>query len=173
MTRRLLIALLLTVFAVSLPGDDGSATKVLIVRHAEKAKNPADDPPLTNAGRNRARALWAAVKKAGVDTIVATNRVRTQQTVEPAATALRLEPRIFDIRDVDGIVEAIKGDYQGQVVLLAGHSGTVPRIIEGLGAGAIPAIEETVYDNLFVVIVEPSGEAHAVRLKYGEASADE
>jgi len=173
MTRRFFAAFFFVVLAVSLPAAEGIATKVFVVRHAEKAKTPADDPPLTEAGRNRARALWAMVKEAGVHTIVVTNRARTRQTVEPVAEAMGITPRVFDIRDVDGIVAAIKGEYKGQVVLLAGHTSTVSRIIEGLGAGPVAAIAETVYDNFFVVMVEPSGGAHAVRLKYGKVSTAE
>jgi hypothetical protein len=44
--------------------------RMLLVRHAEKAAQPADDPPLTPDGRRRAEALAVAVKDAQPTTII-------------------------------------------------------------------------------------------------------
>ena len=148
--------------------DEPPVTTILLVRHAEKAARPADDPPLTPTGRKRARALRAVVRGAGVTTIFATNRIRTRQTVEPSARALGLSPKILNIRNVQGLVSKILSSHRGEVILVAGHSGTVPRIIEKLGGGKIPPIHETDYDNLFVITVYARGKAKVVRLKYGD-----
>jgi hypothetical protein len=45
---------------------------VVLVRHAEKAASPADDPGLSQEGRARAEALAAALAEADVDAIVVT-----------------------------------------------------------------------------------------------------
>ena len=154
------------------PAAGGYAvTTLLLVRHAEKAESPKDDPPLTPAGHRRAEALLALARRAGVEAIFATNRIRTQQTVRPAATAAGLKITILDIRDVDSLVAAIVNRHQGQVVLAAGHTSTVPKIIESLGAGTIPPLEETDYDNFFVVTVYAPGKARLLRLKYGESTS--
>ena len=63
------------------------ASTVILVRHAEKAAKPVDDPPLTNDGKARARDLAAAVADARVSTVIATQFVRTQATAKPAADA--------------------------------------------------------------------------------------
>ena len=169
--RRLLVllalAFLITTLAPTVSAEDFPVTTIFLVRHAEKAAQPAGDPPLTPAGNKRARALLDVVRASDVTTIFATNRIRTQQTVEPAAKALGLDPKILDIRDVDGLVAKILADHRGETILVAGHSGTVPRIIDKLGGGKIPALAETHYDNLFVVTVYANGKAKAVRLKYG------
>ena len=65
-------------------------TVVLLVRHAEKAAQPAQDPPLTDAGSARARALVAVARDAGVSAIITTQFLRTKNTAEPTATALTL-----------------------------------------------------------------------------------
>jgi hypothetical protein len=52
-------------------------------------------------------------------------------------------------------------------VLIAGHSNTIPQIIEGLGGESISPIAETEYDNLFIVTVYRFGGANVVHLNYG------
>ena len=145
----------------------GEPTTVLLVRHAEKAAKPADDPPLSRAGRKRAMALREMVRGAGVDAILATDRIRTQQTVAPAAKLLGLEPKIVKMDDIDGMAAAIH-ELEGQTVLVGSHGGDSIELIEKLGAGKLEPIEEHQYDNLFVVTVLGPGDAHVVRLKYGE-----
>ena len=159
---------LITSLTLTVAADESPVTTILLVRHAEKAARPADDPPLTPAGRKRARALRAVVREAGVTMIFATNRIRTRQTVLPSAKALGLNPEILNIRDVQGLVSKILSSHRGEVILAAGHSGTVPRIVEKLGGGKIPPIHETDYDNLFVVTVYARGKAKVVRLRYGD-----
>jgi len=44
-------------------------TTVILVRHAEKAAEPREDPPLSDAGRTRAEALARAVSPTGVTAI--------------------------------------------------------------------------------------------------------
>src|SRR4051812_42706864 len=85
------IALYLAVSAFAAPAV------VLVVRHAEKAAQPADDPPLTPAGRQRAAELarvvqaWSAAG-APVRALFASEVKRTQQTLEPltAATGVKV-----------------------------------------------------------------------------------
>jgi len=58
----------------------GLPAPVLLVRHAEKAAEPADDPPLTAAGAERAQALATALQDAGVTAIITTQLRRTRET---------------------------------------------------------------------------------------------
>ena len=165
--RRRARALLLGVLLLSaFPAWAADPTTVLLVRHAEKAARPADDPPLTRAGRKRARALREMVRGAGVDAILATDRIRTQQTVTPAAKLLGIEPEIVAMDDIDGMASAIH-KLEGKSVLIGSHSGDSIELIEKLGAGKLEPIEEHQYDNFFVITVYGPGNAHVVRLKYG------
>lgn len=52
-------------------------------------------------------------------------------------------------------IDQIWTSNRGQVVLVAGHSGTVPVIIERLSGISVAAIDETEFDNLFVVVAHP------------------
>ena len=60
-------------------------TVVLLVRHAEKEAQPAQDPPLTDAGAARARALVAVARDAGVSAIIQPGgSVRGAEVIEAA-----------------------------------------------------------------------------------------
>lgn len=151
------------------PADEPSlspgATTVIVVRHAEK-QTGSDDPELTLAGEERSHRLRDLAIDAGVTAVFASQFKRTQATVEPLASALGLPVQIVDARDTSGLVQRIVGDDAGSVVVVAGHSNTVPGIVAALGAPEPDEIPETDYDNLFVVTVGASGEASVLRLKF-------
>ncbi len=153
--------------ATNTPSDE---TVVIVVRHAEKSAAPSDDPPLSDAGRKRADALSRALSKAGVKAIFATQYQRTQQTVEPTAQALQIPVTKVDAANTPALVAQVLEKHRGQVVLIAGHSNTIPEIIAALGGGPIPAIAETDFDNLFIVSIPVTGPARLLHLKYGAAN---
>lgn len=149
---------------------------VLLVRHAEKAAQPADDPPLTAAGAERAQALATAFQDAGVTAIITTQLRRTRETVQPLATARGLTPEVVPVRSGEGEahVEAVAAAvrrHAGGIVLVAGHSNTIPAIIAALGGPRMPNICESAYANLFI-LVPGAGEARLVRSRYGAADPE-
>jgi broad specificity phosphatase PhoE len=144
-------------------------TTVIVVRHAEKAAAPADDPPLTELGEARARALLDAVRDAGVSAVITTQFTRTKATAQPTAMALGITPEIVattGASHVQDVVAAIH-KHAGQTVLVVGHSNTVPAIIGALGATAPPAICDAEYDNLYIVTIAGDGKASVVHAKFG------
>jgi len=171
--QRLLAAILAVVIGVApLAAQSTKQTTVVLVRHAEKAPAPADDPPLTAAGEARARDLWTAVHDAGVDAVITTQFVRTRATAQPTATALGLTPTVIPATSpshIQDVVTEIR-KHQGQTVLVVGHSNTVPAIVEALGAKRPAAICDSRYDDMFVVTIAGDGKANAVHAKYGEPS---
>lgn len=144
------------------------ATIVLLVRHAEKAAEPPGDPALTPEGTKRAAKLLQVAGDSGVRTIYATQFLRTQRTVEPLAAKLGIAVTQREASDVDGLVADILAHHRGEVVLVAGHSNTIPDIIKKLGGGTVPAIADTEFDNLYVVTVPREGDGRTVRLHFGE-----
>lgn len=153
------------------PSSPGPPVTVLIVRHAEKAAEPADDPPLTADGQKRAALLARMAGSSGASAAFATQYLRTQQTVEPLAAGLGLTVQQRDAADVDGLVEQVLAENRGRTVVIAGHSNTVPMLVEKLTGTPVPAIEETEYDNLYVVTASAAGQGTALRLRYGDSSA--
>lgn len=145
----------------------GQPTVVYVVRHAEKL-DPADgNSPLSPAGEERARALARTLNDGGVQRIYATTLQRTQQTVAPLAEQLGLEPILLQPGATDELVARIKADDRGMVVLVAGHSHTVPGIVEGLSGVAVDGIPDGRFDRLFKVTIASDGRSALEELRYG------
>jgi phosphohistidine phosphatase SixA len=148
---------------------------IVLVRHADKASDPPDDPPLTAAGVKRARDLAAVLGNVNLTAIITTQFRRTRQTAEPIAAALglKIEPVALHPEQPNAHLEAVLAALRNQAggaVLVVGHSTTVPTLIEALGGPHLPLICEAAYDNLFV-FVPTSAKPLLVKSRYGVASA--
>lgn len=143
-------------------------TTVLVVRHAEKQWEDGD-PPLSEVGWRRAEALLDVVKDAGVSALYGTQYVRTTQTLAPIAKRLGLEIYSHDAADSEGLARRILSNHVGEVILVSGHSNTVAEIVAHLGAPQPPPIDDSEYDNLYVVSIPTGGgEASFVTLNFGQ-----
>jgi hypothetical protein len=173
--RFLFVSLFLASFALGSPARaeappvtpaPRASRTVFVIRHAEREKEPADDPVLTEAGRERARELVRVLAGAGVDGLYASETTRARETLQPLADSLSLVIETGEIDDPVGIArKAIVGG--GSVGVIAGHSDTVLPIIEALGVLHHPEFGAITYDDLFVVTIPSSGLATVMRLKYG------
>jgi broad specificity phosphatase PhoE len=143
------------------------ATTVILVRHAERL-NATDTTSLSVPGRRRADTLAHVVGSAGIQVIYVSNRVRTQQTAAPTAAALGLTPVVLAVQDTNGLVDSIRA-RSGQVILVVGHSDTLPIIMRKLGVASPPSIASGSFDNLFVVTFW-RWRTMLTHLKYGSRS---
>lgn len=148
------------------PERPREAPVVLLVRHAEKAAAPSNDPPLNEQGLKRAAALSHVLERSGVKAILVSQYARTRQTAEPTAKALNVPIIALDGADTDAVANKVRGDYSGQTVLIVGHSNTIPQIIAALG-GEAPTIGDSDYDDLFVLYPPENGPARMLSLQYG------
>jgi broad specificity phosphatase PhoE len=143
---------------------------VLLVRHAEKAAQPPDDPPLTQDGQRRAGALAAVVKDAHPTAIITTQLRRTVETAQPSAAALGVSPEVVPVsaantqQNAADVAAAVRR-HMGKTALVVGHGNTVPLIIAALGGPNLPDICESVYDQLFVLVLDR--EARLIQSRYG------
>lgn len=176
--RRLQIIVIYTAIAVGLAWffESQATTTVLFVRHAEKALQPEDDPGLNDAGRRRVaeltRQLADADVVAGVDAIYVTPYRRSIETAEPLAAQLGLEMQSYDPSDNEAVLARILKAHKGKIVLVVGHSNTIPGLIADLGASKnVPPIDEFEYDNIYLVSIPWFGKTKTIRMRYGEPYA--
>jgi len=175
--RRIQVIVIYTLIAVGLAWffELQATTTVLFVRHAEKAALPADDPGLSEAGQRRAAELARQLVDAdvvpgvGVDAIYSTSYRRTVETARPVADALGLQVMTYDAADTEAFLEAVIREYKGKIILVVGHSNTVPEMIANMGASKnVPEIAENEYDNIYLVSIPWFGKTKTIRLRYGE-----
>lgn len=142
-------------------------TTIYLVRHAEKL-DPADpDTPLSPTGEQRAKDLATTLAKSGVRAIYATDRIRTQRTVAPLAALHGIEVIVLRAEDTAGLVERITTQDKGKVVVVAGHSNTVPGIVKALSGITVDGLSEEQFDRLFKVVLPPDGTPEVTVLRYG------
>ena len=172
--RRIQVIIIYTAIAVGLAWffESQATTTVIFVRHAEKAAAPADDPGLSEAGKQRVaeltRQLVGADVVAGIDAIYATPYRRTQETARPVAEALGLQVNAYDAADTETIMDDIVREHKGKIILVVGHSNTLPALIGNMGASKkVPPIDEDEYDNLYLVSIPWFGKTKTIRLRYG------
>ena len=180
MTRKIvpLIAVLLLLSSFVFAQSTEPVTTVFLVRHAERAEEPRQDPPLTELGVARSQALARLLSTAGIKAIFTSQFSRTKLTAEPLANKLSITPTALSLKisptnprqiaeestkeTVDKILS-----HAGGSVLVVGHSNSIPDVIKTLGGDVAPAIDEKKFDDLFVVTVYGKGKAKVAHLKYG------
>ncbi|MCH8059587.1 MAG: histidine phosphatase family protein [Proteobacteria bacterium] len=173
--RRIQIIVLYTAIAIGLAWffESQATTTIIFVRHAEKELSQGEDPSLSEAGQRRVaeltRQLVDADVVAGIDAIYSTPFKRTQETVRPLAVALDLPINNYDATDTEDVLTNILKKHKGKIILVAGHSNTVPVLIWNLGASKkVPPINENEYDNIYVISIPWFGKTKTIRLRYGE-----
>lgn len=144
-------------------------TTVIVVRHAEEQRQAGADPPLSAAGQARAEELARILgEPAGGDRITAilvSDTRRAQQTAAPLAARLGIEPIVLPARPLDELLRAIRRE-RGRTVLVIGHSNTVPALVRRLAGRAMPDMEESEYDALYVLSLPTFGPHRVLRLRY-------
>lgn len=175
--RRAQLIVIYALIAVGLAWffESQATTTVVFVRHAEKAVVPADDPGLSEAGQRRAAELARQLVDAdvvpgvGVDAIYSTPFRRTVETARPVADALDLQVMTYDAADTEAFLETVVREYKGKIILVVGHSNTLPAMIGNMGASKnVPPIADDEYDNIYLVSIPWFGKTKTIRLRYGE-----
>jgi broad specificity phosphatase PhoE len=173
--RRLQAIIIYTGIAIGLAWffESQATTTIIFVRHAEKKLDAGDNPGLSAAGHRRAaeltRQLVDADVVAGIDEIYATPFRRVQETARPLAEALNLSVNAYDAADTETVLETILRNHKGKIVLVIGHSDTLPELIANLGASKdVPPIDEFEYDNVYIISIPWFGKTKTIRLRYGE-----
>lgn len=148
---------------VDAPAD---VTTVYVVRHAETGST-ATDPPLDATGQARAQTLAGLLADAGIELVIASQFMRTQQTGTPTATTAGL---IVTVHAVAGTGYGAELATQVKTAaphaaLIVGHSNTVPETVQAFTGTAVAPIAETEFDRLYTITVTATG-ATAVESSY-------
>ncbi len=148
---------------------------VILVRHAEKAAVPGDDPPLSDLGTARAAALAQALAASPPTAIIVSSRQRTALTAAMVSSQTRVAPQVVSLdgggaAHIAAVVAAVR--KQQGVVLVVGHSNTTPAIIKALGGPSLPDICDATYSHFFVFTMANGAQPAALTMsQYGAAEA--
>ncbi len=153
--------------------ESQATTTIIFVRHAEQTSHDEADPSLSEAGKRRVAELTRQLAFAdvvqGIDAIYSTDLKRSTETAQPLAERLDLPINIYDGSDTETVLAEILKVHKGKVILVVGHSNTVPELIFNLGASKnVPAIERDEFDNIYVISIPWFGKTKTIRLRYGD-----
>lgn len=166
--KRLLLATALSLLTAA----SAMAQTVILVRHAEKADASAD-PVLSELGQRRAFDLAVTLSDADLTHVFTSPLQRTVLTGRLAAEAHAINPEVISFEGgtdahIARIAERIRALPDDAVVLVVGHSNTVPLIARALGETGPSEMADCEYDRLTVISVEDDGDSPTVIGRYGE-----
>ncbi len=134
---------------------------------------PADDPGLSPAGERRVAELTRQLVDvdvvAGIDAVYSTPFRRSLETARPIADQLDIPVNTYDPSDNEAVLETILKNHKGKIILVVGHSNTLPGLMYDLGASKkVPEIHLDEYDNIYIVAIPWFGKTKTIRMRYGE-----
>lgn len=105
-----------------------------LTRHAEKQDDKGNrDPNLSEQGQARARQIADMLTNININHLFSTSYNRTKQTLTPLSQRKNLPITEYDPREQDAFITQLKNDYCNQTLVIAGHSNTVPSMLQDLG----------------------------------------
>ncbi len=168
---------ILTALVFLLPVSAAAQQSIIVVRHAERQTGDGDDG-LSEAGRQRAERLAVMLRDAGITHVFVSDLRRTLETAQPLAKVRNISPTRMAIPaqgrrkisaselQVRATLLAISRLPRTAVVLVIGHSNTVPMFLTRLGYGPSLRIPDTEFDNLFVVTPRATRSPSVIRLRF-------
>jgi broad specificity phosphatase PhoE len=161
------LAVLVMAFAIY---RSASITVVVLVRPVEKEAGTIDDPPLSEAGEQRAQRLAQMLGEATgvgrIDAIYVTDARRAQQTAAPLADRLGKRAVVIAGTDASSAADQMLREHDGGTVLFVGNSSTVPPLVHQLSGLDVGADTENEHDTLYVISIPTFGRASVLRLRY-------
>lgn len=142
-------------------------TTFYLVRHAEKVEDGSKNPPLTEKGMMRAEKISQLFAKVAPDALYATPFIRTQSTLQPLADTLGLSVETYDAaQDLVQLMDEMLTKHAGQKVFIAGHSNTIPGMLNVLvGDNVYEDFSHDQYNDIFVVSLSEKGKTVVTRLQ--------
>ena len=158
----IILLILLSFFAFSKAYAD---QVVYLIRHAEQMHD-VEDPPLTDAGQQRAKTWASILRDADLKVIYTSKKKRTMQTGEPIADTLNVAMETMSRKDVNGLVDRVRKEHASDAVLIISHTRTLPKLVKAFGSSGDGTINRDDYDNLFVIVPKEGGATTMLRLRY-------
>ena len=135
---------------ISQYGDEPNCTSVYLIRHAEKDRTNKEErnPHLNDKGIERTFKWKSFFKNIKFDKFYSTNYHRTIETIQPISNGEDIviySPSNIDYNDFLKL-------NKGKVVLVVGHSNTIPTFANNLlGSRVYNNIEDDNNSNLYVI----------------------
>ena len=149
MLRHLLLPLVLGLLSAAPVVAQQAPIVVYLVRHAERAEDGTDDPPISPAGEQRARLIADMLRDAALTHLHTTDYLRTRATAAPVALETGLAPALYDSEGLEEFAARLRATPGRHLVV--GHSNTTHDLVAALGGDPGSPIEPDEYDRLYML----------------------
>ncbi|HLP64053.1 phosphoglycerate mutase family protein [Flavobacterium sp.] len=147
----LLISLLFSLFSFAQSNTETTITKIIIVRHAEKADDGTKNPPLSAEGMLRAERLSTMLADLKIDKLYATPFLRTNQTLTPLSKKFTIPIDNYEASDV-AFAEQLLQKEKGKTIVIAGHSNSSPTLVNRLIKKELyQKLDESVFSKIWIL----------------------
>ena len=162
--------LLILICALSCAGysqsnDPVKSVTIFLVRHAERANDGTNDPPISEDGKKRALKLAEVLSNSGVTAIYSTDYKRTITTVEPLAKTMNLEIKLYEAMKEPELKRIVE-ENRGGAVVICGHSNTTPWSANVLAGTKLANFNDSDYGNILIVTILEGGLTSLTRVNY-------
>jgi phosphohistidine phosphatase SixA len=132
--------------------ESASTATFVVLRHAEKATDDPRDPTLTEAGQRRAQMIAELLSERELNAVYSSDYRRTRETAAVSAEQFGLATILYDPSEAAGaFADRLQSAHHSGVVLIVGHSNTVPELVAALCRCEVDAIDESEYGDWFEV----------------------
>lgn len=159
------ITLLLLSAGLAFSAFAADQTTIFLVRHAEKVIEDSNDPALTAVGQARAETFAAMFHGKNISHIFSTPYKRTRDTAAPTAREHQIIVEEYNPDEGQQLVDKLK-TLEG-VILVTGHSNTIPGLVNLLTGESFEDLDERVYDKVYRVTIAADG-ATELQISYSE-----
>lgn len=146
-------------------------TTIFVIRHAEKATTPGNDPDLSAEGKARATELAKLLKGQKIAAAFTTPYKRTSQTGEPTLQQAGLGTlQTYDPSKLPEFAKQVLEQYAGKAILIVGHSNTIIPTLQAFGAEKpFETLDDEDYDFLFKITIGADKKVTLDVKRYGVA----
>ena len=131
---------------------ENQVSTIILIRHAEKSESNTKDPALSDAGIQRAIALAKLFEDTPISFFYATPYKRTIETITPIAKLNGKDVLSYNPADKNSVAEMIQSG-KGKRMMIAGHSNTIPQMVNMLiGKNQFANMEESDYGKIWILI---------------------
>lgn len=164
--KKNILLLPILLFSSFVFSQNGELTRIIIVRHAEKNNDGTQNPSLSAEGKLRAERLNKMLSEFQIDKLYATPYARTKETLQPIATARKLEISKYGLLDKDFPKNLISNE-NGKTVVIAGHSNTCPPLVNTLiKQDKYEELDESDYGKIWILTFRNEQPVDCILLNY-------
>ena len=147
---------------------DSSYVTFFMVRHAERQDDGTKNPELTAEGQARAERLGRIMADSALDSVFATQYLRTQLTAEPVTRRSKSAPVATYLPEGQiNLLDHLMSSSGGKRIFIVGHQNTVPLALNYLtGNFAYKNISDFDFGKFYVAVSKGIGKTEVLELEY-------